>query len=1196
MVVAAAQTCPSPSRHPSVPSPVRPVLPPTAKINKNKPAAKNSGYNQSKRIKSCYRIDNESMGVQTIMTDELCIHPSTQRGIRKTMKNRKHTRRLMPVALGAIVMLLASLLTIAGAGTATAQGTFPVSISLTVPQVDGNSDSANDHSGTRFVVGFEPQLGSHSGCRTAAATYEVNDAGSVVRSSFGDPVALVGTPSGTRSRCIYNVTYTNPVASAGGHLAVEAGATATVSNAARSVTASYAAATVFVPSVSITVPPTDSNGDSVNDYRGTSFGVVFAPVAGSNGGCNQVGSIYVVGDSATAALDSRSIRPTLVNVPSGTTTSCQYSVAMDEAVVTPAGATAAGATLVLGAGATSMVSAAASSVSASYALDTSGDTHFTPALTITVPKTDSDGNGRPDAAETSIPVNFKPVAGSDSGCESVSVSYVVDNRGDAGLDARDAPLNLVDVPEGTTQNCVYELHLESPITTHRGDHLGLRYYARPTVSAQSISNLVTYASVNVFTPRVNITVPALDADTNSVNDLSGTTIRASFEALNDPGPTNCSNAAVNYMVNDAGDVRLQGSPLLLVDTPPGSSRHCQYAMRLTSPISVGVSQFLTVSPSGAQTMDSANHTVSASYAVQTLFAPTVSLTLPSGSDRAGANIVIAFFPVEGSNAGCVSEGATYTTNASGSAVLADPTNIVRLVDSITGVSGNCEYDVTMTNPVLTTGGPLGLQAGFTQTVTSGSAAVTASYAAVSTFAPQVTITVPNLDDNNNGENDLVGTVIDVLFEPEDGSNAGCTSRSTQYVVGSGDKALASDASFVLVDEPAGAGTGCAYDVRLPSNVGEMRLFTGGTRDWTVANGTSASGLYQSTRAPEPFQLDQSGFIPTSRPSGTPTVDTVEMPAFAPINVALVVPNRGAAGYRSGDLFEILVTVPGVCGDDTAIFGGVSARDGVLYGVDATVGRKTIIGAGAAQTNPRASYSIARYVEVGSQRVDCVFRVVEVSSPTGCALQSATQDSRNRRYVEVGAAEDFSVTAQFECAPVVGQTTFNRGWALVPFNGATGTSPADFAASLDNAISSLWLWNPRTQGWDGWTAVHGEVGLSSLTRGDVLMVYAPQQARISYTPADLLAPSSPTGSLSLAPGYNVYYYGGSASVALEDIIAQPSPIAVIFLWDSRTQGWRYHLPSVGPLPQIQIPWFDSLSPGDGMLIYNAIGQSTTITWA
>lgn len=1095
-------------------------------------------------------------------------------------------------------MLLASLLTIAGAGTATAQSTFPVSISLTVPQVDGNSDSANDHSGTRIVVGFKPQLDSHPQCQPAAITYEVNDAGSVVRSSFGSAIMLVGTPSGTRSRCVYDVTYTNPVASAGAHLAVSAGATATVSNTARSVTASYGSATVFEASVAITVPPTDADANGMNDHAGTSFGVVFTPVAGSNGGCNTVGSIYVVGDdlSGTVALDSRSIHPNLVNVPPGVSTNCQYDVALDEAVQS-----SSGANLILQAGATATVNAAAGSVSASYALDTSGDTHFTPDLTITVPQTDADGNGIPDAAETSIPVNFKPVAGSDGGCESVSATYRVNAQGDVVLDAHDTPLNLINVPEGTTHSCVYEVHLAHPITTHRGGHLGLSYYARPTISGNSRDNLISYRSVTVFTPRLAITVPQLDANSDSVNDLSGTTITATYKALDGSGSTGCSNSASNYVINDAGNVNLDGSPLLLVDTPPGLPTHCQYGVGLTSPIAVGGGQYATVSPAGEQTMDSSNSLLTATYTVQMLFSPSVSISLPTGSDRAGEDIWVNFFPVDGSNAGCAVGGARYTTNASGSATLANPADAVRLVSRISGASGDCEYDVRITNPVMTTAGPIGLQAGFTRTVTPSSPAVTASYAAVTVFEPQVTINGPTADRNNNGESDYVGAEIAVVFTPVDGSNAGCTSRSTVYVLDGNGRGQPSDASFALVNVPGSAGVGCEYNVEMPLNVpsdaGALKLFTrGGSGSRTVSASTSASAIYQEASVPDPVQLDQSGFIPVSRPAGAPVQDTPDAPAFAPISVALVVPNRGAGGYQSGDLFEILVTVPGVCGEDTATFGGVSASEGVLYGVDATAGRKTVIGAGAASTNPRASYTISSYVNVGSQRVDCTLRVVEVSSPTGCALQGTGQDSRNRRYVEVGAAEDFAVTVQYDCAPVMGRATLQRGWALVPFNGATGTSPAAFASALDNAISSLWLWNPRTQGWDGWTAVNGELGLSSLTRGDVLMVYAPQQVSISYTPADLLAAPRPTGNLSLAPGYNVYYYGGAASVELDDIISQPSPIAVIFLWDSRTQGWRYHLPSIGPLPQINIPWFDSLSPGDAMLIYNAIGQSTTITWA
>ena len=77
----------------------------------------------------------------------------------------------------------------------------------------------------------------------------------------------------------------------------------------------------FSPSISITVPDVDDDGNNVNDFSGTVIAVAFEPVTGSDAGCTAAVSVnYMVEDNG----DVSGSAPDLVDRPTGVTTQCSY--------------------------------------------------------------------------------------------------------------------------------------------------------------------------------------------------------------------------------------------------------------------------------------------------------------------------------------------------------------------------------------------------------------------------------------------------------------------------------------------------------------------------------------------------------------------------------------------------------------------------------------------------------------------------------------------------------------------------------------------------------------------------------------------------------------------------------------------------------------------------------------------------------
>jgi len=398
----------------------------------------------------------------------------------------------------------------------------------------------------------------------------------------------------------------------------------------------------------------------------------------------------------------------------------------------------------------------------------------------------------------------------------------------------------------------------------------------------------------------------------------------------------------------------------------------------------------------------------------------------------------------------------------------------------------------------------------------------------------------------------------------------------------------------------------------------------------VPRGATTTCAYKITAAATSTALQLAGNQPSVREFDTRgaariNVDFRYTQRRIPVRVALQVFAPRGSIFRTDQTIDLHVTVPGPCGSDTSLFGGVSASVGVQYGMFIVPGLTYAIGPNARSVNPAASYSLPPYVFVNNQRVSCTVRATELSAFERCTIRNAQRDSSGRAFVETTWAANtnlITVALQYDCTsygtdggtgsdgdtsttpdtapdptPGAGSSFLSQGWITLPFNGITGTTPQAFARELDNAIAALWVWNAQTQSWRGWAAGQGSLGLTSLTRGDIVMAYVPSASRVTYNPATLLNTPAATGRLTIPPGYSFQVFGGAASRSLESLLGPQSDlIPVVYRWDSQAQAWNYFLPGRQQLPSVSVPWFDVISPEDAVFIFNASSVAITIPWS
>ena len=260
---------------------------------------------------------------------------------------------------------------------------------------------------------------------------------------------------------------------------------------------------------------------------------------------------------------------------------------------------------------------------------------------------------------------------------------------------------------------------------------------------------------------------------------------------------------------------------MLVDRLLGASSGCEYTADFTDTIVDTAGRFRLVFDDGV-VVSAASASVAAAYESEgNVFSPEVSITVPDidvdGNkdihDLSGTTIRVSFRPVAGSNDACNSDRVFWEIRSNGSVGRLSSSRAVVLLDRPAGASNSCEYAANFADSVVDVGGALGLVSGDGVVVSAASASVAAVYENVgSTFSPDISITVPDIDVDGNGVHDFLGTTILVSFDPVGGSNDVCNSGSERWVVDDDGSVTRSSGAAGLVDSPQGVESRCQYDV------------------------------------------------------------------------------------------------------------------------------------------------------------------------------------------------------------------------------------------------------------------------------------------------------------------------------------------------------------------------------------------------
>jgi len=1064
--------------------------------------------------------------------------------------------------------LLPGAVTTISPGAATAQANygsiFEPAITVVVPQDD--NAGGNVYRGTTFGIEIVRTAASAVGCSAASgspvrATLTIGADGA----SSGTAPRLVGQlqQGHTTPQCAYTITF--PAAPAG--LVAPAQLTAEVSSASPAAQATYqATARSFAPAVSVSVPGYDDDSNSENDFTGATFGIEIVRTAASSAGCSAA-SGSPVRATLTIGADGASsgVVPMLVDRPQGdhNTPLCSYTVTF------PATATTSVGTLRLQPGATTTL-AAATSATAVYALDT---TMFSPTVSVTVPDFEA---GETDFTELTFMVGFARVSGSDAGCTaSGSATFVVGASGSASLMAGSALPSLVDRPASVTARCSYDVMFPSSVGA-----LALQSGATATVDAAMRAASASYqtSAVSTFSVTVSVMVP-----TDGNNDFSGEEFVVGIAPATGSGSGCSSSTSVTVTIGSSGS----GSASLstLVDRPAGATVRCRY--QATFPSTRGT---LELQSAQVRVVTASTGTVSASYvrraavAILTSSLTVENTTPPNSSDPSAAQVIIGLNTVNDCDPGNRRHPVDTLTLGAGE----------QTVTSI--LSQNCNWEITFRQAagvcaveatVLGAGdavlgseadarlvlagdgsnGPLlymGSAVGKIQFMVSQS---TCS----STFSPAIAITIPQEDDRA-GNNIYASLTASVVFAAVDNSHARCTQSAAANLVvnNDGDVVLVEPASrnrATLVDSPFDSSANCRYSVTFPARIGALGL---------VARSDTEAGPTAMVRA------------------SAADATAVYRPLAIEVNVVAIYPSDEV--FFTSDKVEYGIFVEPPCGGFIGVIPRAFGGQGDQATAQVFPGALTIYGEPLNQISNNAKrYSVSAYADAAGTQ-PCSVRVTELRGPQRCLV--AGGPIQTQTYSE-GLAS-FAFTFTHTCGDfTTGQLAFpQQGWVMLPFNGETGTTPEAFARELEGAVASVWVWDDQTQSWKGWVAGVGTFGLTSLTKGDAVVAYMPVAAQVSYSPASLLEPPAATGSLVVPPMYSLQIFGGETSRSLPDLLgsAWANVIPVVFRWNNQAQEWNYFLPGRQPLPSVDIPWFDTINPGDVVFVFNATSEAVTIPWS
>ena len=741
--------------------------------------------------------------------------------------------------------------------------TFVPDINITVPEVDEDGDRKNDLSGISLTVFYSRTSGSPSGCPfTKEETWKVNDDGTVTRADPSATVMLESRIKDEGNLCRYTVRFSHRGSARPQFVRSTLPQFFTQEINISDPTASVSYRSEFGPSeLTIRFGDVDADRNGRHDSAGTMFQVRYSRVDRMDSEGNLLTSECT--EEATHQLMINSFGevsgltavPLLVDRSPGETVRCEYDVTLPDRIAVLRRASETSVT----------IDTTTTEILVDYVTKLQPDIRITvPDMNIEVP--DDDGNNVPVNvfAGTEIVVGFSPTASTYAGCTSrdnevwvVGADGAVTRQGDVAM--------LVDFPIGVfvVQNrvgCFYNVLFPTSVVAAAGV-LTLNTASSITISsidAEAMEARATYArSESLFSPDITIMVPAVDA-------LAGTEIVVGFVPVANSHSDCPTGASETWVVGTGGSVTRQsngGVAAVLVNVPAGETSRCEYDVRFPTPVAVAVGA-LTLTSGGSATVSSAAKEAAASYeSTASMFSPAITIEVPDIDDDDGNNVFaeaeisVSYTVMAGSPAGCtIRDNGVWVVGAGG--VVERRGDATVLVDRPAGQTSRCEYVVGFPSTVtaVTASAEVMTLASTTPVTVSFTAKeATASY--VNTFSPEITIMVPDIDDDD-GDNVFAETTFMVSFAPVDGSHAGCLADVVEvWVVGAGGVATRQGGAALLVDRPRDVASDCKYVVEFPTPVATA------VGALTLASTTPATVSFTAKGAAASYENTDSVFSP-----------------------------------------------------------------------------------------------------------------------------------------------------------------------------------------------------------------------------------------------------------------------------------------------------------------------------------------------
>lgn len=212
---------------------------------------------------------------------------------------------------------------------------------------------------------------------------------------------------------------------------------------------------------------------------------------------------------------------------------------------------------------------------------------------------------------------------------------------------------------------------------------------------------------------------------------------------------------------------------------------------------------------------------------ETTFDPVLTGTVPA-AELNGSNIyqgtffVVEFFPVAGSDAGC-SRGTPGQELSGEGLIQTDGTLVFRaaglpsLVDRPEGSNSRCSYDVRPDdNFIANNNERLDLVSDEFVTISGVNPEASAHYG--TSFSPDISITVPLVDENGDGINDFAGTEFPLRLVDASFASSFCRQVGQTWRVNDDGSVTRQGPATRLVGRAPGASDFCQYRVELPASV------------------------------------------------------------------------------------------------------------------------------------------------------------------------------------------------------------------------------------------------------------------------------------------------------------------------------------------------------------------------------------------